>query len=155
MALSAPLINGHRFSYASIEILAQIGATKTAIFVDVDEISYSESLVIDFRRGTSRVPIGSTSGIWEPQECSMSMGKSTFSELVTQVGPGWLGINLLLNVSYVDIAEIPAIDTIVGRILGAEDAHTYGPEALKTNVKFIPITPILRNGIPSMLNRVI
>jgi hypothetical protein len=155
MALLAPLINGHRFSFASIEIVAQIGATKTGVFIDVDEITYSESLVIEFRRGTSRVPIGSTSGIWEPQECSMSMGKSTFNEMVTQVGPGWLGINLLMNVSYVDILETPAIDTIVGRIIGAEDAHTYGPEALKTVLKFMPITPILRNGVPSMLNRVI
>ncbi len=152
MAL-APLINGHRYSYASIEIAAQIGATNTELFTDVSGISYNESLDVSFMQGTSRQPIGWTAGNYKPGDAALEMGKSTFTQMVLQTGPGWLGINLLLLVSYADIGEIVTVDTIIARIVGAEDAHDYGPDALKTTVKLLPFT-ILRNGIPSMLNRV-
>lgn len=150
----APLINGRRFSFSSLEIAAQIGATGTSLFMDVDDISYGEKLEIEFRRGTSRTPIGWTSGTHTPQEGSMQMGKSTFAQMVTKVGPGWLGINLAMIIAYADIGEPLTVDTIIGRLTGAEDAHSYGPGALVTVVSFLPFT-ILRNGIPSMLNRVI
>ncbi len=150
----APLINGRRFSFASIEIAAKIGATSQELFLDVDDISYSESLVIAFKQGTARVPVGVTSGVWESQECSIVMGKSTFQDMVNTTGPGWLGINLLMVLNYADIGEPLVTDTIIGMITGCEDAHTYGPDALKTSLKFNPLTPILRNGISSMLNRV-
>lgn len=151
----APLINGRRFSFASLEIVATIGATGKELFIDVEDISYSESLVIAFKNGTSRIPLGSTSGVWEPQECSMTMGKSAFQEMVMHTGPGWLGINIAMLVSYQDIGEILAFDTIVGRLTGVEDAHSFGPDPLKSVLKFMPTVPILRNGIPSMLNRVV
>lgn len=150
----APLINGRRYSFSSLEIAAQIGATNTQLFMDVDDISYSEKLEIEFRRGTSRTPIGWTSGTHTPEEGSLQMGKSTFTEMVMKVGPGWLGINLAMIVGYADIGEILTVDTIIGRITGAQDAHSYGPGALVTVVNFLPFT-ILRNGIPSMLNRVV
>jgi hypothetical protein len=148
-----PLINGRRYSFSSLEIAAQIGATNTELFTDVDDISYSESLEVEFKRGTSRSPIGWTSGTYQPGDASMQMGKSTFQAMVQKTGPGWLGINLLLNVAYADIGEIVTVDTLVARIVGVEDAHSYGPGALVTVVKLLPFT-ILRNGIPPMLNRV-
>jgi hypothetical protein len=150
----APLISGRRYSFASLEIAAKIGATSQELFLDVDDISYSESLVFEFKNGTSRQPIGNTSGVWQAQEGSLQMGKSTFAQLVTKVGPGWLGINMVMLVSYFDIGEPLTVDTIIARITGVEDAHSYGPGALVSNVKFMPISPIIRNGVPSMLNRV-
>lgn len=151
--VASPLINGRRYSFASLEIAAQIGATATELFTDVDDISYSESLEVEFKRGTSRQPIGWTAGNYTPGDASMQMGKSTFTKMVTDIGPGWLGINLLMLVSYADIGEIVTVDTLIARIVGAEDSHAYGPGALVTVVKMLPFT-ILRNGIPSMLNRV-
>lgn len=150
----APLINGRRFSFASLEIVAKIGATSQELFLDVDAISYSESLEIEFKRGTSSVPLGSTRGNWVPQEGSMQMGKSTFNKMVSKIGPGWLGINLIMNVFYQDIGETLANDTIAARLVGKEDSHDYGPSPLVTVVKFMPTTPILHNGISGMLNRV-
>lgn len=150
----APLINGRRFSFASIETFMKIGLTSQEIFIDLDDISYSESLVISYKQGTSRVPIGSTSGVWEPQECSVQMGKSSLNKLVLKTGPGYLGINMLFNVSFADFGEIICWDTIIGRITGIEDGFQAGPDALSSRLKFMPTTPILRNGIPGMLNRV-
>jgi hypothetical protein len=146
-----PLIAGRRYSYSSIEIMAMVGPRPLGVFIDVDDISYSESLEFAFRRGTSRVPIGSTAGMYNPQEGSMQMGKSTFQSMITQIGPGWMGINITLNVAYFDVGETLTLDTILCRLTGVEDAHAYGPEALVSVVKFMPLVPILRNGVSSML----
>lgn len=150
MASPAPLINGRRFSYSSIEIVLT-GPGGPSVEADINEISYSESLEIEYRRGTSRIPLGSTAGMWEPQECSFSMGKSSAMAFLAKLGPGWLGINLLLLINYQDEGEPLVSDDITARLLGHEDAHTYGPEALHTVIKFKPVIPIVRNGFPSVL----
>lgn len=149
MAL-VPLINGHRYSYTSIEISIP---TAGGIFTDVKGIGYSEELDVAFVQGTSRAPIGWTAGTYVPGEAHLDMGKSTFTQMCMTIGPGWLGINLLMLVSYADIGEIVTVDTLLARIVGAEDSHDYGPDPLFTSVKLKPIQ-ILRNGIPALLNRV-
>jgi hypothetical protein len=153
--LVVPLINGRRFSYASIELSMILGATKAAIFADVEEINYSERLEVAFKEGTARIPLGNTSGKWTPQEGNLVMGKSTFNQMVQQIGPGWLGINLLMTVAYSDIGEALAVDTVVARLVGHENAHSSTPDALKVSVALMPIAPMLVNGVLSMLNRVV
>lgn len=150
----SPLINGHRYSYASIELAVQFGAGAVQIITDVDDISYSESLEIGFKQGTSRTPLGWTSGTYTPGDCALQLGKSTFTEsIVLAVGDGWLGINLNCNIAYADAGEIVCVDTLIARIVGVEDAHSYGSDALHASLKLKPFT-ILRNGIAPMLNRV-
>jgi hypothetical protein len=152
MALS-PLINGRRYSYSSIEVVLQNGAGPPQLYTDISSVSYEEDLDVSFVRGTSRSPIGWTAGDYNPGDSSFEMGKSSFTQLVLTTGPGWLGINMVANIAYADIGEIVTVDTLIARIIGAADSHTTGPDALKTTLKIKPIT-ILRNGIPSMLNRV-
>lgn len=146
-----PLIAGRRYSFSSIEIMAMVGARPLGLFLDVDDISYSEVLEIAFRRGTARIPLGSTAGIYQPQEGSMQMGKSTFQSMITAIGPGWMGINFLINVAYFDVGEPLTVDSITCRLLGVEDAHSHSAEALVSVVKFIPIVPIIRNGVIPLL----
>lgn len=154
-AAPAPLINGRRYSFSSIELAIKAGATAQEIVTDVEDISYNESLVIAYKQGTSRVPLGSTAGVWEAQEGSLLLGKSSVTNLIQTIGPGWMGINAVILASYFDIGEVLTVDTIVCRLFtGIEDAHSYSPDALKQSVKFMPLTPILRNGISGMLNRV-
>jgi hypothetical protein len=153
MAFS-PLINGRRYSFASLEIAATIAGKGVEIFADVDDISYSEELEIAFRRGTSGTPLGWTQGNYNPGEATMQMGKSTFQRgIVEGIGAGWLGVNLTVAVKYSDHGEPLTVDTLIARIIGAEDAHSYGPDALVTMVTLQPFT-ILRNGIVPTLNRV-
>lgn len=147
----APLINGFRYSFASIELAVQVGILPVQIITDVDDISYSESLELAFKQGTSRLPLGWTAGNYKPGDCSIQLGKSTFTDLVTTIGPGWLGAGIKMNVAYADVGEIVTIDTIIARIIGTEDAHTYGPDALHVPLKLQPFT-ILRNGLPPTLN---
>jgi hypothetical protein len=151
-----PLINGHRFGFSSIECFVAVGVLPRQLYLDIVDITYGESLEFEFKQGTARVPLGSTPGNWVAQECSFKMGKSTFQyQLVQAFGPGWLGANIRLDVAYADIGEPPVIDSIVARIVGANDAHSYGNEPLETEVKCKLIQPITRNGIGSMLNRVV
>lgn len=154
--VSPPLINGHRFGYSSIEVFASVGVLPRQLYLDVTDLNYSEAMEFEFKQGTARVPLGSTPGNWVAQECSFKMGKSTFQyQLVQAAGPGWMGLNFRLDVAYADIGEPVVVDSIVGRIIGVTDAHSYGNEPLEVEVKFKTIEPIKRNGISSMLNRVV
>lgn len=147
------LINGRRYSYSSIEISMLTGGFAGKV-IDIDELNYAEELDFAFRRGTSKLPLGSTAGTWEPQECSMSMGKSTFTQWITNIAAlngYWLGVNLLMTINYNDEGEPLTTDVITARISGHENGHAYGPDALHVLVKWKPVIPIVTNGIPSVL----
>lgn len=150
----APLILGRRFSYSSIELAVLSGGAAQEILVDVTEISYSESLVIASKNGTASVPLGSTRGVWESQEGRLVIGKSSFNNMVQKIGPGYLGINFSMLVAYADIGEPLCTDAVLGRIMGIEDSHSYGPDPLNVSLTIRIEAPIIRNGMPSMLNRV-
>lgn len=155
MDIVAPLIAGRRFSYSSIELALVVGATYKELVVDVSNITYSESLEIAQRYGAARIPIGSTSGVWQPQEGTLTLGKSAFTRMATLVGPGWLGINMLMTLAYFDYGEPLTTEVIIARITGRSNTHAQSPEALEEELRFMPVAPILINGVPSMLNRVI
>jgi hypothetical protein len=148
---TVPLVNGNRYSWASIEI-ALVGATiGTQIFVDCEGANYGEKLTVSFMRGTSRSPIGWTSGIWEPDDLVLDFGKSSATELITQLGPGWLGTVIIANVCYADAGEPVTVDSIVAKFTGRANAHSQSPDPLKEPLTLKPIL-IALNGIPSMLN---
>lgn len=150
---TAPLINGRRYSYSSIELNFLSGAFVGRV-IDIDEINYAEELDFAFRRGTSRLPLGSTSGMWEPQECSLSMGKSTHTKFIAAIAATagqWLGVNFVLTVNYNDEGEPLTSDVITGRWKGHENGHGYGPDALKVMIKFMMVVPMTTNGIPSVI----
>lgn len=149
------LINGRRYSYASLEIIAKIGISPVNVLIDVAEITYGQGLDFAFKYGTAPVPLGVTQGNWTGTDGSMQLGESTLTDLVQQVGPGWMQVNFVMNVAYYDIGEPLTVDTIVARFIGEDHSHSYGPDALAAALNFRPISPILRNGISPMLNRVI
>jgi hypothetical protein len=150
---TAPLINGRRYSYSSIELNFLSGAFVGRV-IDCDEINYAEELDFAFRRGTSRLPLGSTAGMWEPQEGSLSMGKSTFTKFIAAIAATsgqWLGTNFVLTVNYNDEGESLTSEVLTGRWKGHENGHAYGPDALKVMVKFMLVMPIVTNTIPSVI----
>jgi hypothetical protein len=142
-----PLINGRRYSYASIEVSILRPDGSSEIFIDIDSLNYSEALDIAFARGTARGPIGWTAGTYEAADTTMSMGKSSFQTgIVDNIGDGWLGSNLQITAKYSDDGEPLTTDVITCRIAGAADDYSDGPDDLKTEVtcKTFGIT---RNGI--------
>lgn len=152
---STPLINGRRFSFSSIEIALSAPGGSPELFVDVDDISYSEALEFEFKRGASQQPLGWTAGQYTPGDCTIQMGKGTFNEGIVQgIGPGWMGVNLALLIAYAEVGEVPIVDSMVARIKNVEDAGSAGPAALVTVVTLQPFM-IIRNGVLPVLNRVI
>lgn len=152
---TAPLINGRRYSFSSIEVAMTVLGGSSELFLDISEINYSEVLNVSMVNGTSRNPIGWTSGMYEPQQGSIVIGKSSFQEMIQKIGPGWLGVNLVIAISYQDIGEILTVDTLACRLVGVEDSHSYGPDALTTTLTILPFY-ITRNGLPPTIpNRVI
>lgn len=149
------LINGRRYSYASLEIIAKFGISPVTVMLDVNEISYGQGLDFAYKYGTAPIPLGVTQGNWTGSDGSFVCGESTLAKLVGAIGPGWMQVNFTMNVAYFDIGEPLTVDTILARIISEDHAHAYGPDPLGVTVGFRPLGPILRNGISPMLNRVI
>ena len=145
--ISTPLINGRRFSYASVEVALLKPDGSSEIFIDVDSIDYSEQLNISFMRGTGQAPIGWTAGEYEAGDLTLSIAKSHFQTgIVEGIGEGWLGANLQVTVKYADEGEPTCSDVLTTRISGAADAPAVGPDplAVKMTCKCMQIS---RNGI--------
>lgn len=140
------LINGRRFSHASIELALQGVNGSSEIFVDVQEISYSDALEVSFVYGTNQAPLGSTKGKYEPGECSLKMGKSSVQKLLAKIGNGWLGSNLRVVVKYSDVGETQCVDELLGPITGLDDSSSEGPDPVQPTLKVKPFY-VKRNGI--------
>lgn len=150
MTAPVPLINGHRYSFASVEVAAIIGGRKAQIFPDIYNIKYNDKLNISYVRGTSRVPIGSTAGTWEG-EASILIGKSSATAMKLIAGPGWLGVSFNIIVSYADVGEIFTLDTLSCRISGCDDDHSEGPDGLQSLITLFPLAPTSTNGIQAIV----
>lgn len=141
------LINGRRYGYASLEISILRPGSSSEIFIDIDEISYSEELEIALVRGTNKGPIGWTGGVYTANDANMRMGKSSFQKgIVEKIGNGWLGANVTALVKYADIGEPVITDKLIARTMKAEDSHSYGADNLKTALG-LKCFMIERNGI--------
>lgn len=141
-----PLINGRRYSFASLELSLITPDGSSEIFIDINELTYSEALEISFIRGANQAPVGWTSGEYTPGDATISMAKSTFQALIERIGNGWLGSNLRVVAKYSDEGEPLTTDTLVTRIKGAEDTGSPGPDGLFTKMTLLPMI-IKRNGI--------
>lgn len=149
------LINGRRYSFASIEFNVLKPDGSSQVFIDIDAISYSDQLNIEFVPGTSQAPVGWTSGTYEPQDGSFSLAKSSFqSGIVEGIGNGWMGANVKFTVNYADEGEPLTSDEIICRLTGSSDDHSAGPGHLKVEVSFKPIL-IKRNGVTPLANHLI
>ena len=71
------------------------------------------------------------------------------------MGPGWLQINYLFSITYMDIGEPITTDVILCRLKSHTHQHDVGPDALGVDLVMQPIAPITRNGVIGMLNRVV
>lgn len=147
-----PLINGHRYSFASLEFSLIKPDGTSEIFIDCSELSYSDALNIELVPGASQAPIGWTAGMYEPGDASATLGKSSFQTgIVEAIGDGWLGSNLQIVAKYNDVGEPLTVDEVICRISGAEDAHSTGPGPL--NVKMgLKVLVIVRNGVSPLKN---
>lgn len=144
--INLPLINGRRYSFASLELAIMRPTGPAEIFIDIRSISYSDSLEITKVRGTSQMPIGWTAGQYEAGDTEIVMGKSSFQTLIGKIGHGWLGANLIINAKYADVGEPLTVDTLNCRISGASDSPANGAEELNVTLT-LSTFEILRNQL--------
>ena len=114
MATTVPLVNGNYYSFANVE--ARIGGL---FLVGFKSINYGSKLGSQYVRGTNKMPIGRTQGQFEPHsDCELYLPQ--FNTLVTQLGPGFMLLDMNITVTYgnpTDNAGLLTItDTIVNEI---------------------------------------
>jgi len=141
-----PLIQGHRYSFASIE--AVFNGLKILGFTS---ISYEDSLEPGKVYGSAPQKIGRTRGKADPK-CEVEMLKLEWEQFKLTLGVGGVGFGETAFDIVVVYAELPyapvTTDTIVGcRITNVKDASQDGTDPSKVTLTIDPMT-ILHNFVP-------
>lgn len=131
MALTVPLINGDYYSFADIEFRPAGNLT-----LGVASINYGHKLQRQYVRGTHRMPLGMTSGQYEPT-CDFEMYRPQADLLRTTLGPGYMQVPFSITVTYgITTPVLPTVtDVLVGvRIVEESYSNSEGLDPIK--VKF-------------------
>jgi hypothetical protein len=135
-----PLINGRRYSYASVKI--RVGGTE---YTGVKEISYSWSIERSKVRGVGIQPLGMTRGEYDC-EGSITLYREDYDELITSLGNGYAEAIFTIAVSYADEGQSTVTDELRGcSLAGAEKSPSQGTDALEVSCD-LSIAYILENG---------
>lgn len=145
-----PLVNAHRYSYASIEL--NLGSA--GIFVGVKEISYSDSLEPGVVRGTRAEKLGRTKGEYEP-EASITLWKEDAVELIKKLGNGFMEKSFDITVTYAEENAPTTVDKIIGcRIKSNENSHSQGTDALEHAFE-LDVMRIEWGGVQPLVNQLV
>lgn len=147
--LTKPVINGHRYSWSSIEIdLGDLGGIQTG----VSAISYQQSLEPSKLRGAgSPQPSGRTRGEYDA-EGSVSLYKEDADNLIALLGNGFMEKVFDITVSYADTGNPVRTDKLFGcRIQTDEQDFSPGGDALEVTFS-LNVMKLQRNGFDPLLN---
>jgi len=140
-----PLINGDFYSYADIQF--RPGGNLT---VGIPSINYSQKLARQYVRGTHRMPLGMTSGQYEPT-LDFEMWKPEADSFILALGPGYMQQVFSATVSYGNTALPTVTDTLIGiRIVEESYSNSEGLDAIKVKYTCF-LQQILRNGLPVVI----
>jgi hypothetical protein len=151
---SVPLINGNRYSYASIEIqVPSIGKR----YIGINSINYSDSLDPGKAWGTGMMKIGRTAGKHDPSaDLEMYVQEADdFLQALTLTGgdnallksAGFGLIPFGIQVQYSEVGSPVITDVIEGcRITGADKKRGQGTDALVVAFK-LDVMRIKHNGL--------
>ena len=138
----APVINGHKYGWASVAVA--IEGVDTPDFI---ELSYSPKQEIGKVRGMGTRVQGTTQGESDG-EGSFTMQKAQAARLIKQMGHGFMKRKFSMAISYDEDGEGGIVtDELFGvQISNVEDAPKQGTDGL--TVKFdIHIMRMLLNGV--------
>ena len=143
-----PLINGHRYSWASIELGVAGDLTR-----GFKSINYSDGLEPGKVPGTDPSAIGRTRGK-HTAEGSVEMYRTEAQNLIEKIGDGFYEVAWDITVCYREPGLPIITDSIRGVRLKKTNAdNSDGSDA--SSLKFDPdiILPILWNGIAGVIAR--
>lgn len=135
-----PRINARLYSHASITI-----EVNNKTYVGISDISYSDTLEPGELRGTAAQVLGRTTGEYSC-ECSFTMAREDFLELITDLGDGFMSKAFDIIVSYAEEGMPYITDTIRGcRITQSSYSSSAGSDPISVEVTVHPMM-ILHNG---------
>lgn len=143
--ISYPLINGHRYSFASIEFGAN-----NAILRGVSSIDYGDELTPGKMRGTGPNVIGRTRGEYDG-DADIEMYRLEWENLKSTLGQNGVGFgetSFPVTVCYGEVGQPVVTDTLEGcRITKVRTGGSEGSDPTKVKLT-IDLTRILHNGVP-------
>jgi hypothetical protein len=143
--ISYPLINGHRYSWTSLEIGLN-GVTMRG----VSSIDYGDELKPGKMRGTGPNVIGRTRGEYDA-DVELEMYRLEWENLKSSLGQSGTGFGesaFPITVQYAEANQPVVTDTIEGsRVTKVRTGGAEGTDPTKVKLS-IDCTRILHNGVP-------
>jgi hypothetical protein len=146
MPISYPLINGHRYDFSSVEIVAA-----ARIFNGVKSLKYTQSLEPGKVRGNRSQVIGRTRGPLD-SEGSVELYRLEFQELIAALaqlrpGVGYMEAPFDIVATYSEVGSTVLTDVLQGcRIKKHENSGQEGGDAL-TVACDLDIMMVLPGGV--------
>lgn len=145
--ISYPLINGHRYSWTSVEI----GLGQSGIIVrGIASIDYGDQLTPGKLRGTGPNVVGRTRGEYEA-DAEIEMYRLEWENLKSQLGNGGVGFGetgFPITVSFGEANQPVVTDTIEGcRVTKVRTGGAEGSDPTKVKIS-LDVHRILHNGVP-------
>lgn len=142
-----PLVNGVRYSFASIEF-----NIAGKIILGAKEIAYTEALEPGEVRGTGSQVLGRTAGDYSV-EGSCTLYREEWDDLLDTLGEGYLRKSFDVTTTYADEGAPTKTDKLVGcRIKSVEQSNSQGTDGLEVQLQF-HVMYLLRDeraGIPNL-----
>lgn len=140
-----PLINGKKYDFSNIEILAN-----NVLYTGATEISYTHSLEPGELRGTRAGVIATTRGVYSA-EGSITMPVEDADFFVKTLGPGWMETQFQVVVTYRSFLSMNVHALVGCRVTSDENSQSQGGDP-STSVFSLHIMEIHRDGIPPTLD---
>jgi hypothetical protein len=142
--VTTPFINGNRYSFASIDIIAN-----GRLFVGATKIAYGSSLKPGKIRGSDAEVIGRTPGEAD-HRCELELLQREFHDLIGTLGPGFGLVRFDVQVQFAEdlpyenngyVTEGVRTHSIIGvRIVDVDFHSEEGTEANKVRLTLDPVT---------------
>ncbi len=139
--LQYPLINGVRYSWASVKV--NIGPVQ---FLGCKSINFNEKLDPTKIHGTSQNILGATAGQYDA-DGDAEFYQQEADVIVAALGVGWGNRPLTITVQYQDDGQPTVTKTIITRFTARTQGGSEGAEALTSKFTMFILAPIDDNGI--------
>lgn len=142
MAIEYPLVNGHRYSFSSIEL--KINGTK---YIGVKSINYDDGLKPAQLGGTTPVMIGRTRGKYEAKG-DVEFYRLEAQAVIDALGDGFYEVPFDIVVQYSENDDTTVTtDNLIGvRLESTASSNTDGPEAATLKFGLNIIVPVKWGG---------
>ena len=144
---SYPTINGHEYSFSSIEL--RWGDKK---YTGFKAIKYKHGRDVGKAEGSPAQPLGNTRGSYKGVDGSISVLRKTFDAMVADMGEGYLEEVFDIQVSFAEKYQDIVTDELRGLQLTDEDfSNERGPDPTMVERTFTGLM-LLPNGVKPLRN---